>query len=369
MKASHITIAEINLAAIKRNTERICRHCAPAEVMAVIKADAYGHGAIRAAEAVQRGGATRLAVANLAEGLQLRNAGIKAPIQVFGGFFADQIKAFFDADLEFTIGSWPQLQALATFTEKSKSRAPIHLKFDTGMGRVGFPWREATSVFAKIPAQFELTGLMTHFATSDESDKNFALQQLSRFEEIVREARRQGLNFRYIHAANSGAILDIPESYFNLVRPGVILYGNYPSTETSESIALEPAMRLCSKILQIKKIRAGETVSYGATWRAEENTNIAVVPVGYADGYLRGLAGKIHAVINGRRVPQIGRVCMDLTMFDLAPEATDAAGDAVILLGSDGENSVPMGEFCRALDTIPYEITCQISKRVQRIYV
>lgn len=209
---------------------------------------------------------------------------------------------------------------------------------------------------------------MTHFATSDEKNKDYAFTQLERFQRIISEAEAAGLRFRYIHAANSGAILDTPEAHFNLVRPGVILYGNYPSQETSESIPLEPAMSLHSKILQIKYLQAGESVSYGATWRAEKDTVVAVVPMGYADGYLRGLSGKIHAVINGRRVPQIGRVCMDLSMFDLGPKATAEVGDEVILLGCQGDKSVTMQDFCSALETIPYEITCQITKRIPRVY-
>ncbi|KAA3618801.1 MAG: alanine racemase [Calditrichaeota bacterium] len=363
------TVAKINLPAIQRNTERICTHCAPAEVMAVVKADAYGHGAARVAEVVLQGGASRLAVAHLSEAVELRDAGISAPIQVFGGFFQDQISDFWQSKLEFTVGSQEQLHTLVKFADEKNVKPQVHFKFDTGMGRVGFSWREAENVL-KISAgmPFEFTGLMTHFATSDAFDKDFANEQLTRFKKVIALSQKMGLNFKYIHAANSGAILDLPAAHFNLVRPGVILYGNYPSEETSESIELEPGMKLISKILQINRVQAGETVSYGAIWQAEKETKIAVVPIGYADGYLRGLSGKMHAVINGRRVPHIGRICMDLTMFDLGPEAIDQPGDEVILLGGEGDASVQMQEFCRALDTIPYEITCQISRRVPRIY-
>ncbi len=364
------TIAEIDLNAIRRNSERILRHVAPAGVMAVVKADAYGHGAIRVAETVLKTGVRRLAVANLQEGLQLRQAGIGVPVQVFGGFLPEQIATTAGAHLEFTIGSLPQMEALAGYCRRTGFKAKIHLKFDTGMGRVGFAWQGAAEIFSRLSQQdFELTGLMTHFATSDEEDKTFARRQLKRFEQVAAVAKKCALEFQYIHAANSGAILDLPEARFNLVRPGVILYGNYPSQETSESIPLKPAMSLRSKIMQIKKIRAGESVSYGAVWRAVKDTLVAVVPVGYADGYLRGLSGKIAALINGRRAPQIGRICMDLTMFDLGPDGRDKAGDEVILLGSDDEKSIGMQAFCQALDTIPYEITCQISKRIPRVYV
>ncbi|KAA3663270.1 MAG: alanine racemase [Calditrichaeota bacterium] len=369
LNTNHPTIAKIDLGAIQRNTERICAHCKSAEVMAVVKADAYGHGAVRVVDAVLNGGASRLAVAHLREALALRQAGVNVPIQVFGGFFKEQLRSFSEADLEFSIGNDEQIEWLTGFVVQRNIRPQVHIKFDTGMGRIGFPWQAAERVLAKLKyAPFHFIGLMTHFATSDEKNKDFAKKQLERFKHIITSASKIGLKFDYIHAANSGAILDMPKAHFNLVRPGVILYGNYPSQETSESIHLEPAMSLHSKIMQIKHMQAGEPVSYGATWQADRATVVAVVPIGYADGYLRGLSGKMHAMINGRRVPQIGRVCMDLTMFDLGPEAKDQVGDEVILLGSDGQNAVVMQEFCQALDTIPYEITCQISKRVPRIY-
>jgi len=367
----HPTIAEINLGAIRRNVARIAEKVAPAEVMAVVKADAYGHGAEPAARAALAGGATRLAVAHPAEGTALRRAGIDVPIQVFGGFFPGQIEEYLTSGLEFTICDFGQAEALQRAGREMQQPIPVHVKFDTGMGRVGFPWEKAPEVFAALRNQpgLQWVGLMTHFATADERDKTYALEQLERFHAVIEAAKRQALAFRYVHAANSGAILDLPQAYFNLVRPGVSIYGYYPSDETTESIPLEPAMRWHSRLMQVKRVRAGQAVSYGATWQAPRDTTIGTVAVGYADGYNRALSNRFHAVVGGRRVPLVGRVCMDFIMLDLGPDAPDQPGDEVVLLGSQGNVSVPMREFCEVLDTIPYEITCMVSKRVPRQYV
>lgn len=366
----HPTIAEVDLGAIRRNVSRTCEKVRPAQVMAVVKANGYGHGAVQAARAALEGGATRLGVAHPREGVQLREAGIRAPIQVFGGFFPEQIETFLAAGLEFTLTDLALAQELSKVAVRRQRQVPVHVKFDTGMGRVGFLWEEAVQVFLSLQKCEGLVfrGLMTHFATADERDKSFAREQLERFDAVVAASGRLRFQVQYIHAANSGAILDLPQAYFNLVRPGVMIYGNYPSTETTESVPLEPALRWVSRLVQVKRVRAGQTVSYGATWRAARDTVIGTAPAGYADGYSRRLSNRMHAVVGGRRVPLVGRVCMDLIMFDLGPESSAQPGDEVVLLGRQGEAEVTMREFCDALDTIPYEITCMISSRVPRVY-
>lgn len=366
----HPTTLEVDLAAIRHNVAAIRDAVKPAEVMAIVKADGYGHGAVPVARAALAAGATRLAVAHVSEGVALRQAGITAPIQVFGGFFREQMPAFVEADLEFTIITLDEALALATFALQRNRRVAVHVKFDTGMGRVGLPWHEAAAACEKLKKirLFALTGLMTHFATADERDKTFAHEQLRRFRIVIEAAQQHGLAFRYRHAANSGAILDLPGAHLDLVRAGVSMYGYYPSTETSERIALQPALTWRSHLVQVKRVAAGTPISYGCTWRASQETVIGTIPVGYADGYNRRLSNKMHVVIGGRRVPVIGRVCMDMIHCDLGPESTARAGDEVVLLGRQGKAAVEMAEFCAALETIPYEITCMISKRVPRIY-
>lgn len=367
----HPTFVEINLNTIRQNISNICKKVQPAEVMAVVKADAYGHGAVTIAKAALKAGATRLAVAHPGEGTILREAGIQAPIHVMGGFFPEQIEEMQTSWLEFTLCTNHNLFELENFTRTNKISVPIHVKFDTGMRRVGFWWEHAAEVFKKLGEirSFEFVGLMTHFATADEKDKTLARRQLQRFYYIIEQAKCAGLRFRYFHAANSGAILDLPESYFHLVRPGVSIYGYYPSKETTESIELQPAMTWKSRLLQVKKIAAEESVSYGATWIAPHETTIGTVAAGYADGYNRMLSNRIHAVVGGRRVPVVGRITMDMILLDLGPDAPDKIGDEVILLGGDGNARVDMWEFCDALGTIPYEVTCMVSKRVPRVYL
>ncbi len=367
----HPTIAEIDLGALYRNMRRIVARVKPAEVMAVVKADAYGHGAVRCAQTLLQAGATRLAVAHPTEGAELRAAGIDAPIQVFAGFFPEQIPEFIEHGLELTVSDDAQLQILEETVRRDGRALPVHVKFDTGMGRVGFPWEQAPDVFRRLRElpRLQLVGLMTHFATADEADKSFAREQLQRFQAVMDAAKRWGLRFRYYHAANSAAILDLPESWLNLVRPGVMMYGYYPSGEVSHSVTLEPVMRWTSRILQVKTVSAGTPVSYGRTWVADRTTTVATVPVGYADGYRRALSNRMHALVRGRRVPVVGRVCMDMIMLDLGPDAGAAPGDEVVLLGRQGDAEIAMADFCRALDTIPYEITCMISKRVPRVFV
>ena len=366
----HPTVAEVNLAALYRNVRRVLKHVHPAEIIAVVKADAYGHGAVPCAKVCLQAGASRLAVAHPAEGAELRQAGIHAPIQVFAGFFPEQIGDFLQYNLEFTVASEIQLQELSRAAKASSRPLPVHVKFDTGMGRVGFWWESAPEVFQQLRqcTELKLVGLMTHFATADEADKSFAREQLQRFHAVIDTARRFNVAFDLIHAANSAAILDLPHSRFNAVRPGVMLYGHYPSPEVGRTLEVEPVLSWKSKILQVKQVDAGTPVSYGRTWVAARPTVIATVPVGYGDGYRRALSNRMYALVGGHRVPVVGRVCMDAILLDLGPGAAAAPGDEVVLLGRQGEAEISMDEFCDVLDTIPYEITCMIGKRVPRIY-
>lgn len=365
------TIAEISLHAIKKNVQRIREHVHPANVMAVVKADAYGHGAIPVAQAALSAGASQLGVALLEEGLELRRAQIIAPILVFGGFFEKQIDSFIANNLQFTLYDVRLAEIVSQRAQALGRVAQAHVKSDTGMGRVGLlPYEavEAILTMAKLP-NLELIGLCTHFASSDSRDKTYAHQQLEQFKTIVQQLTNHDLRFKNVHAANSGAILDLPQSYFNLVRPGVVMYGYYPSRETSESIPLEPAMTLRTKILHVKSVPTGTFISYNSTFQTRETTTIATLPLGYADGLSRRLSNNFEVLVRGKRCPLVGRVCMDQIMIDLGDMQNVHAGEEVVLLGKQGDEEISIYEWCRRLETIPYEVTCGISRRVRRNYV
>ncbi len=365
------TVAEINLSAIASNMRRICQRVQPAEVMAVVKADAYGHGAIPAALTAISAGASQLGVALLEEGLELRRAKIAAPILVFGGFFENQIDSFIANNLQFTLYDLHLAEIVSRRAQALGRNAQAHVKIDTGMGRVGLQPNEAIEVIramAKLP-NLELVGLCTHFASSDSRDKSYANQQLEQFKSIIQQLTNYDLRFKYLHAANSGAILDLPQSYFNLVRPGVMMYGYYPSNETSESIPLEPAMSLRTQIIFVKRVPAGTFISYGQTFQTQQATTIATLPIGYADGISRRFSNNFEVLVRGRRCPLVGRVCMDQVMIDLGDMQDVQTGEEVVLLGKQGDEEISIYEWCRRLETIPYEVTCGISRRVGRMYV
>jgi len=365
------TIAEVNLKAIRNNVRRIRERVHPAEVMAVVKADAYGHGAIPVAQTALSAGTSQLAVALLEEGIELRRAQIAAPILVFGGFFEKQIDGFLANNLQFTLYDLRLAEIISRRAQALGCTAQAHVKIDTGMGRVGLLPSEAIETIlamVKLP-NLELVGLCTHFASSDSRGKTYAQRQLEQFKAIVQQLAQHDLRFRYLHAANSGAILDLPQSYFNLVRPGVMMYGYYPSNETSESIPLEPVMSLRTKILHVKNVFAGTFISYNSTFQTRDATSIATLPIGYADGISRKFSNNFEVLVRGRRCPLVGRVCMDQIMIDLGDMKDVQIGEEVVLLGKQGDEEISIYDWCRRLETIPYEVTCGISRRVARVYI
>ena len=337
--------------------------------MAVVKADGYGHGAIQVARCALQAGATHLGVALLEEAIELRAAKIDAPILVFGGLFENQIDDFLAHDVQATVYDLSLAEKLSRRGQALGRRAHVHVKVDTGMGRVGLSLEETSETFARISRLpgLDVVGLYTHLATSDERDKSYAQIQLQRFREVIASIENKKPDL-LIHAANSGAVLDLPESYFNLVRPGVMIYGYYPSQETSESIRLEPAMTLRSEIIFVKHVPAGTGISYGRTFTTTKPTTIATLPIGYADGISRRLSNNLEVLVRGRRCPLVGRVCMDQIMIDLGDMADVKVGEEVVLLGKQGGEEISIYEWCKRLETIPYEVTCGISKRVRRVY-
>ncbi len=370
MKNQRPTCVEIDLDAIVGNLAAVQRRVSPARVMAVVKANAYGHGLQSIAEATAQAGAEYLGVALAQEGVELREKRIQTPILVLGGFFEDEVKAFLQYDLEATVYDWPRAVALSQRAVALGKRAKVHVKVDTGMGRVGVNWREAVGFVREVQSLrgLELLGIYTHFASSDAADKSFAQRQLRRFREVVTELDRQGVTIPLKHAANSGAVLDLPESYFDMVRVGLLIYGYYPSRETTESVAVSPALRLKSRVIAVKDVPPGTVVSYNSTYRTGSKTRIATVPIGYGDGYNRLLSNRGEVLIRGRRHKVVGAVCMDQIMVDVGGDAEVVPGDEVVLLGRQGGEEITIYEICDKLNTIPYEVTCWISERVPRLY-
>jgi alanine racemase len=375
------TQAIIHLSRFSANFQAVMARIGKKSICVPVKADGYGHGALQIAGTSLDAGAFCLGAATVTEGTELRKGGIKAPILLFSQPHPQEIPLIIDADLTpFVSDSW-FANALNEEAKVKRIKFPVHLKIDTGMGRAGCRPEEALDLakfIASCPG-LELAGTATHFAVSDSTDARdiaYTKTQLSRFNEAVNAIRAAGIDPGIVHAANSGAVILHPDSWFDMVRPGILLYG-YKAAEESEvplpgiePLRVEPVMELRSVVVSIKKVKKGESVSYGRTWIAEDDTNIAVLPAGYADGLTRLASGKWQAVIGGKTFPLAGRICMDQCYVDLGPQ-TDVRRtnvrrwDEAVIFGGPAKDAA---ELAAAVGTIPYEITCNISKRVPRIY-
>lgn len=368
-----LTRAEVDLNALGSNVRAIRNHLPQGMmIMGLVKANAYGHGLVAVAQALVRLGIDYLGVGFLEEGVVLREHGITSPILILGGVLGHQVKDFFEHDLDITISS---IELARRIEEESRenfhTRVRVHLKIDTGMERLGvhsdraLPFIEGVS---KLP-HIEIVGMYSHLATADEADKSFAHEQIRRFCALIDRMRERGIVPPLIHIANSGAIVDLPESYFTMVRPGIMLYGYYPSKQTSESIPLKPVLSLKSRVVFLKEVESGTSISYGRLYTTKEKTKIATVPVGYGDGYNRKLSNRGEVLIRGRRYPVVGAVCMDQIMIDVGLNPDIHVGDDVILLGSDHRESISAWELAEKVGTIPYEIFTGITARVPRIFI
>ncbi len=364
------TRAEINLSAFEFNFNQVRKLVGgKTKIMAVVKANAYGHGAVEISKVAVSLDADYLAVAIPEEGIKLRENGIDLPILVFGPPFESQIELFFKYDLIPTIATFECAEKFDSFAGKFGRKIKCHVKVDTGMGRVGVSYKNAVEFVKKIFHDFKnlhIEGIYTHFATSDEKDKSFAYLQFERFLEVVREIESSGIKIPLKHCANSGAILDLPETYLDMVRPGVMLYGYYPSLDVLNKVELKPVMILKSKVSFLKEIELGTSISYGRKFIAKEKTKIATIPIGYADGYSRLLTNLGKVEINGKIFPVVGTVTMDQIMVDVGLNTEIKVGDDVILFGS---KNLTAWDVARWLGTIPYEICCKISLRVPRVYI
>lgn len=367
-----LTKSIINTSNLKKNFLNIRKKVGKANIMAVVKADAYGHGVKTAVDALNSLGRQKpeyFAVATPDEGAELRQLKIKQPILIFDPLDKFQVKKFFEFNLIPSVFTQEHLNILLKEKKRLKSnkRILIQVKIDTGMNRLGVDYKEAYKFIKKLSLDdnFIIDGIFTHFATSDEVGSKYAKLQIKRFDEVIKSLKEDNINYGLAHASNSGAIIDFPEAYYDMVRPGISLYGYYPSLQTSESIKLYPVMSLVSKVSSIKKLLKGESVSYSRRYFTKKQTNIISVPIGYADGFTRALTNKAQAIINGKIYNQVGTVTMDRIMFDVGNDKIKI-NDDVILVGSKGKLKIDAWDWSKKINTIPYEVTCGISKRVPR---
>lgn len=365
--------AEINLDNLAHNIKEIKRVTKATEIIGVVKADAYGHGALDIAPTLLENGVTRLAVAVLNEAVELRRGGIQCPIMILGYTPPNLIDLLIKYDIEQTVYSYDLAKKISEKALEENKIGKIHIAFDTGMGRIGFLPREEdiseVERISKLP-NIKIEGIYSHFSTADEKDKNYTYEQLKKFNWFYNILQKRGIQINIRHIANSAAIIDMPETHFEAVRPGVILYGYYPSEEVDKTkVYLKPVMSLKTNIVHLKKVPIGEYISYGRKFRTERESIIGTLPVGYADGYTRSLGEDAKVIINGKLVPVVGRICMDQCMVDLTNVPDVNLGDEVILMGEDSELKMTADELASILGTINYEVLCMISRRVPRVYV
>ncbi len=370
------TRAEINLTNLRYNLS-LFRSYLPAttRIMAVVKADAYGHGAVQVAKTALAGGAAVLGVALVEEGIALRDAGINDPVLVFENPAAEHVPLFFEYHLTPTVFTFSVAKMFSLEACKRQVLLPFHINIDTGMGRLGiYPANDAVDFLERLQLMpgIKAVGIYTHFATADEKDKTFAVKQLSYFKDLLAILHRRNICPPLRHAANSAATLELPETWLDMVRLGISMYGHYPSEEVAvnikDKILLKPLLTLKSRISFIKEVPSRTPISYGSAYVTTETSRIASVPAGYADGYSRFFSNKGEVLIKGKRAPVVGRVCMDqfLVKINHIPEAR--AGDEVIIYGSQSGEKITVEEVATTLNTINYEVLCSIGKRVPRSY-
>jgi len=405
------TLALIHLDRMIRNLWKLKELAHPATVLPVIKADAYGHGLIRIAKALTEDGVEGLGVSFLEEGIALRRAGIPGRILVMGGIVNAQIDHFLEYDLDMTASSSYIATAISDAAVRMGIPAKVHAKIDTGMGRIGVNWEQSTPFFEKLSSLpgLEVVGIYSHLATAEDTDGegyDFAREQIRRFRISLEKAAECRLDPPLIHLVNSAGMLNHPDAGFSLIRPGIALYGlpsktnqpdvlaslarlrraspgldpgeaksewtpaaQFPHPSQPPVLELEPVLELVSEIVFLKGVRKDTPISYGMTWRAPQNTWIATIPIGYGDGYPRAMSNRGHVLIRGKRYPIVGAVCMDQLMVDVGPVDPPEVGEAVTLIGRQGDDEITVGEICGITGHIPYEIPILLTTRVPRIYM
>lgn len=377
------TRAEIDFSKLAFNLEQVRRHIhgeypkRKIKICGVVKANAYGHGIEEVSRKLVDLGIDFLGVANYDEAIRLRKHIPNTPILVFGTLIHSKLEPsryvslLHKHNLTATVASFDTARFLNDYSRRFKSKFKIHIKVDTGMRRIGLDYKRAFRNILQIASlkHIELEGIFTHFAASEEKNKSFAKQQLERFNDLLAELKKTGIEFPIVHAANSGAVLDLKDSYYNMVRPGLLLYGYYPGTGVRNKIHLKPVMNFKSKVTFIKKIDEGESISYGRRYFAKKPVFIGSVPVGYGDGYWRLLSNKSKVLINKKFYKQVGSVTMDWIMIELGLRYKIKIGDDVLLMGGENGFSLGADKLAKICGTIPYEMLCAVADRVERVYI
>jgi alanine racemase len=363
------TWAEVNLARLESNLDAIRQRVSPSKILLTVKANAYGHGLVEVSKALA-GKSDYVGVAVLEEGILLRNLGITVPIIVLGGIWREQIPRYLQHDLTLTASSVERLEQIDAIAGQMGVKAKVHLKIDTGMERIGIHYYSAHLLqeAALKCSHVEVEGIFSHLANADSQDLSHARLQLERFNEVLRFYERHSLPMPLRHIANSAAVLQLPESYMDMVRPGILLYGVYPSSSVPHTLEVKPALSWKSRVVYFKVVKAGHAVSYGSTWQSDHDVRVVTIPVGYGDGYFRSMSNRAHAIINGKKYTQIGSICMDQLMVNIEWDSA-YNGDEVILLGETATETIRVEDLAEWAGTIPYEILTNINTRVPRIYI
>ncbi len=379
MRDKSRTWVEIDLDAVGQNVREIKKHLRPnVYLMGIVKANAYGHGAVEIAQTVLENGADCLGVALVDEAEELRRAGFRVPILLLGNSFEEDIETIIDLDIMPAVSDVVFAEKLSATAVRMGKTANVHIKIDTGMSRIGFLVDSQENLentchdiaeISRLPG-IKIDGIFTHFATADAENEEYTVMQYNRFVNCIEKLKEKGIEIPVKHACNSAALVKFPHMQLDMVRAGIIIYGMYPSKEFDrQSIRLVPAMTFKSRISHIKRVDSGTTFSYGGTYTADRPLTVATVPVGYADGYSRNLSNNAEMLIDGEKVSQIGRICMDQCMIDVTKVNNINVGDEVTLFGGEGDRNVTVDDIAEKLGTINYEVTCAVGRRVPRIYI
>jgi alanine racemase len=363
---------EIDLDRLKENFRKVKRLVGPDKrILVAVKADAYGHSSVAVSRALAAEGVSTLGVASLEEAIEIKRGGAEVPVLILSPSSFMEVPEIVTEGFTSTVSNIEYARKLSVVARALNKKMKVHVEVDTGMGRTGVNYSGAADFIRQVREldSIQVEGIFTHFANAEESDKTFALEQLKRFTQVLEELKARSLEVPLVHAANSASLLDIRESHFNMVRPGLVIYGMYPSRWVKRQIDVEPVMTFKARIAHLNSIPRGETVSYGRTYAAPKDCTVAVVSVGYGDGYSRALSNKGEVLIRGKRFSIVGVVCMDLTMVDVTGHPEIRVGDEVILMGKSGEEEISADELARLSGTISYDVTCSVGPRVPRVFI
>lgn len=375
MNFMYLTKAEIDLDSLAHNFAVIKEHVGvKRKILAAVKADAYGHGAVVIARKLVDLGVNMLGVATIKEAIELRKAGLKCPILILSGSLEQQVEEIIDYDITQTIYTLSLARALSDCALRRNKQVKIHIKVDTGMGRIGILLERVLKIVEEIQRlpNLVIEGIFTHLAVADVDDEeniSYTTRQIANFQKLLNLMKENNVHIPIKHAANSACIINYPESYFDMVRPGIMLYGAYPSALSCQKVILKPVMSLKTRIINLKTIPPGSSISYGRTFISGRESQIATIAIGYADGYDRSLSNKADVIFQGERAPLVGTICMDMCMADVTDIKSVHIGDEVILFGKYGNEEIPVDELAKKINTISYEILSNINRRVPRVYI